>query len=282
MTIASAQDKAKASSYIERCTVCGHIGELHRHGKSIRETYRCANCDASLRYREQAGLILKHFSRQNSGCIAELAGERRFRRLRIYEPGLIGPFRKILRELPGYRASYFWDSVEPGAFRDGVQCQDLMRLTFNDNTFDLVLSSDIFEHVRKPFMGFKEIDRVLKPGGFHIFSIPMEHPMPDKTMYRVDTSGHEDVPLLPERYHGAPIGGRSLVYTDFGADMAEMLEPEGIELTFERPSSATAPAEVAERMFSFYWQKRMPAARRLLQWLDAPLVALANYMHRQR
>ena len=47
-----------------------------------------------------------------------------------------------------------------------MQCQDLMNLTYENNTFDLVLSSDIFEHVRKPYIGFKEINRIPKLGGY--------------------------------------------------------------------------------------------------------------------
>ena len=105
MSITMAQDDA--DSYIERCTVCGHTGALHRHGRSIRETYRCANCDASLRYREQARLILRHFSKENSKYLAELADEREFKKLQIYEPGLIGPFREIFQGLPGYQDFLF-------------------------------------------------------------------------------------------------------------------------------------------------------------------------------
>ena len=253
--------RQEAGSYIERCSVCGHTGALHHHGNSIRETYRCGNCDASLRYREQARLILEHFSTDHSGYLAELAKKPAFRRLRIYEPGLIGPFRKTLLELPGYRHSFLWEGVEPGKYRQGVQCQDLTKLTFEDNSFDLVLSSDIFEHVRKPFAGFREVDRVLKPGGFHIFSIPVERPMPARTVYRVDTSGPDDVPLLPERYHGAPGRSRSLVYTDFGDDMAATLAADGIELKIESPSSAEAPSSVCFRMLSFYWRKVAPPPR---------------------
>ena len=63
---------------------------------SIRETYRCGGCGASLRYREQARLILNHFSREGSERLADLATESEFQNLKIYEPGLIGPFRKVL------------------------------------------------------------------------------------------------------------------------------------------------------------------------------------------
>ena len=242
--------------YTDCCTVCGHTGYLRREEKSIRETYRCGGCEASLRYREQARLILRHFSRENSEHLAELAHESEFQNLRIYEPGLIGPFRKLFHKLPGYCNSYFWEDVPPGEFREDVQCQDLMALTYEDNSFGLVLSSDIFEHVRKPFAGFQEVNRVLKPGGFHIFSIPSDHPMPSETVYRVDTSGPEDVFVLPRHYHSAPKGGKSLVYTDFGEDMTRIMVADGIDLKMESPSPGTAPATITEQMLSFYWRKR--------------------------
>ena len=241
--------------YTDSCTVCGHAGYLRREERSIRETYRCGGCGASLRYREQARLILDNFSREDSGHLADLVNEAEFQGLRIYEPGLIGPFRKMCNKLPGYCNSYFWEDVLPGEFREDVQCQDLMNLTYEDNSFDLVLSSDIFEHVRKPFAGFQEVNRVLKPGGFHIFSIPPMHPMRPKTVFRVDTSGPEDVFVLPRHYHSAPMGGKSLVYTDFGEDMTRIMAADGIDLKMESPSPGTAPATIMEQMLSYYWKK---------------------------
>ena len=241
--------------YVDTCTVCGHTGYLRREERSIRETYRCGNCGASLRYREQARLILDNFSRENSRHLADLVNEAEFQNLRIYEPGLIGPFRKFFQKLPGYSSSYFWEEVKPGEYKDGVQCQDLMNLTYEDNSFDLMLSSDIFEHVRKPFAGFGEVNRVLKPGGFHIFSIPSDYPIPSETVFRVDTSGPEDVFVLPRHHHSEPMGGKSLVYTDFGEDMTRIMAADGIALKMESPSLGTAPAFVIDRMLTFYWKK---------------------------
>ena len=245
------------SDYRGCCAVCGSEG-LFMHDpavKSIRENFTCRACKASLRYREQARLIVKHFSRRGATCLAELADQLEFRASRIYEPGLIGPFRNHLRKLKGYRNSFFGTDVSPGETRDGVECQDLMKLTFEDDAFDLVISSDIFEHVRKPFVGFREVNRVLKPGGFHIFSIPVEHPMPRRTVFRVDTSEPEDVHVLPALYHGLPGGNRILVYTDFGADMVARLADDGIDLKVESAPREESPSFVAARMLSFYWRK---------------------------
>ena len=45
-------------------------------------------------------------------------------------------------------------------------------LAFPDHTFDIVLSLWVFEHVEHPNRVFKEISRVLKPGGFFAFVTP--------------------------------------------------------------------------------------------------------------
>ena len=247
--------KSGVDYYTDRCTVCGYTGALHHDGAPIRESYRCKRCKASLRYREQARFVLKHFSKEGSMHLSELCEEREFRGLRIYEPGLIGPFRKHLRSLPGYKSSGFWSNVKPGDWNGDVQCQDLMRLTYEDESFDLVLTSDIFEHVRRPFEGFREVDRVLKHGGLHIFSVPVKHPIPSETVSRVDTGGTVDIPILPEHYHGAPMGGRALVYTDFGEDMTEIMSKDGIVLEIESSDTGTHATGVRGQVLTFLWKK---------------------------
>lgn len=37
-----------------------------------------------------------------------------------------------------------------------------------DNSFDIVFSSDVFEHIDRPWLAAKEISRILKPGGISI------------------------------------------------------------------------------------------------------------------
>ena len=45
-------------------------------------------------------------------------------------------------------------------------------LPFSDNSFDLIYSTNVLEHVKDPKQVFKESIRVLKPGGFLQFVIP--------------------------------------------------------------------------------------------------------------
>lgn len=212
----------------ELCKVCGRFAEFLRGPRSVREGFVCPHCKASLRYRHQASVIIALFSCESSQSIAGLVAEETFRSRRVYEPGLIGPFRTYLQTLPGYERSYFWEDLEPGVERNGVRCENLQRLTFPDDDFDLVITSDIFEHIRDPDEGFREILRVLKPGGYHVFTVPHTWPLRKESVSRVDISGSEDTPLVPTSYHSSPTDPRgSLVYTDFGLELEDRLDAMG-------------------------------------------------------
>jgi len=49
---------------------------------------------------------------------------------------------------------------------------DGQRLPFRNNTFDLVFSEYVFEHLPDPKSALNEIDRVLKPGGSFVVLVP--------------------------------------------------------------------------------------------------------------
>ena len=181
------------------------------------------------------------YSQTGALSVAELAGEPSFVELRFWELGVLGPLRKHFAALPNYVGSDYWPDVAPGDERDGIRCEDLMALTFPDASFDLIVTSDILEHVRHPFVGFSEIRRVLAPGGRHIFSIPVQQPWRTKTVERVDTSGPEDVHILEPRYHLGPGNSQHIVYNDFGQDLLDGLAAIGL------PTQAIGFASTAAR-----------------------------------
>ncbi len=240
-------------SYDGTCNVCGQPQTFVRKNASLREGYRCASCKASLRYRGQADALVRTYARHGSTTIAELVKEPEFSALAFWEPGVLGPFRAHFSTMPRYVVSDFWPDVAPGDERDGVRCEDLMALTFEDGVFDLVVTSDIFEHVRKPYVGFAEVHRILRPGGRHIFSIPVQQPMRSVTLERVDTSGDEDVYVLEPRYHLGPGNSQHIVYNDFGLDLVDNLVEVGFDtevIQFESVSSE------ASRLVTFCSTKR--------------------------
>jgi hypothetical protein len=79
---------------------------------------------------------------------------------------------------------------------------------------------------------------VLTPGGYHVFTIPVRHPMRDSTIPRVDVSSADDVFLVEPTYHNS-----HLVYNDFGHDMLGELDAIGFTtevLRFESPDEEAA------------------------------------------
>jgi|WetSurMetagenome_2_1015567.scaffolds.fasta_scaffold67800_4 SAM-dependent methyltransferase len=56
--------------------------------------------------------------------------------------------------------------------------QDISRLPFEDESLDLVIISEVMEHVPKPELVLKAIARALRPGGQLILTIPLESETP--------------------------------------------------------------------------------------------------------
>ncbi len=231
-------------SYRACCSLCGRAQTFERRAYAIRETYRCAGCRASLREREQAAALLACYATPAVVSIAQLVEQPSFRNLRIYEPGTSGPFRALMRSLPFHQQSDYLPPERRANPDPKLLHQDLQSMDFPDQAFNLVLSSDILEHVRHPRRALAEIARVLKPGGRHIFTVPLQHPMAAASVARVDVSTAEDRHLLAPHYHGDGKGGRSLVYTDFGADIADFAAAAGFTTQFHRPATTSQTANM--------------------------------------
>lgn len=211
-------------SYSGECCVCGTDQVFTRCSHRTRETYKCIKCSASLRERGQAEAILYCYGKNgNIKSLNELIHTESFKKLTIYEPGTIGPFRQLLRTLPYYFESDFYSEENKHKSSAKLPHQNLESLTYSDNKFDLVITSDIMEHVRKPKNAFLEIFRVLKSGGNYIFTVPLQN----KTIQRVNVESDIDIPILEECYHGNGKNGRSLVYNDFGLDIKDLLDNIG-------------------------------------------------------
>ncbi len=238
--------------YQDKCCICGKSQTFYRTKLAIRETYNCSECKASLREREQCRAIVKHCAQLNAETLSELILVNSFKFKFIYEPGTSGPFRLFFKQLPNYFQSDYYSPEEIKKAPPNIPHQNLEALSYPSHFFDLVVSSDILEHVRKPKQAFKEIFRVLKPGGFNIFTVPLQDPANKTTIARVDTSTETDIHLLPAHYHGNGKGGKSLVYNDFGLDILDMLESTGFITQFQKPTTTSTKAN---RIFTLIAQK---------------------------
>ncbi len=130
---------------------------------------------------------------------------------------------KLARDCAGYVPSQFFPEHSPGALVNGVRNENFEKLTFPDASIDLHVSQDVFEHVLDPDAAFREIGRTLRPGGMHIFTVPIVRKTePSRPRARLENGKLRH--LLPEEYHGNPVGdGRSLVTTDWGYDICQQI-----------------------------------------------------------
>ena len=102
---------------------------------------------------------------------------------------------------------------------NGIRHEDIESLSFPDESLDVIISNDVFEHVPNPMVAFSECARVLKNGGVMIATIPFYSTF-EKSRERAILEKGEIKLSMPAEYHGNPILAEgSLVFTDFGWDL---------------------------------------------------------------
>ncbi len=92
---------------------------------------------------------------------------------------------------------------------------------------DLIVSSDVFEHVPNPFTAFKGCCQVLKSGGTMLTTIPFYNGS-DKSIVRVEVNDSKLYNIFPAVYHGNPVSkDGALVFKDFGWDIFDQFYNAG-------------------------------------------------------
>ena len=129
-----------------------------------------------------------------------------------------------------YTASeYVSPSAEPGSMHKSpfgmVRHEDLRALSFPNNSFDLVLSAEVFEHIPEPYVALNEVFRVLKPGGSYVWTVPMNTDLQSKDtqLSMLNAAGQRfdaaDPAIKSPQFHGDPMApeGGIVVFQIFGA-----------------------------------------------------------------
>jgi SAM-dependent methyltransferase len=106
----------------------------------------------------------------------------------------------------------------------GIRSENLESLSFDDASIDLFVSQDVMEHVFDPEKAFKEIARVLKAGGAHIFTVPLVNKwLPTERWASLLDDGKIVYHSIPE-YHGNPVDPEgALVTMHWGYDIVNFI-----------------------------------------------------------
>ena len=220
---------------IRRCGCCDQVAIFPQFGsESVLQL--CSKCGASFRY-EMLGRHIRGRGSLSDSVVLEL------------DPG--SALVRLLSQAKTHIRTYFRPDDAPGSTRaDGVVMQDITRLTYDDNSLDMIVSSDVLEHVPDIRRAFQESARTLKPGGVHIFTIPRETETRQLAELR-DGQVHHLVD--PPEYHSDPLDRRGiLAFWHFGPDLQAQFGDTGLE--FERFEMHDGPDRMA-----YVWEGRKPA-----------------------
>jgi SAM-dependent methyltransferase len=131
---------------------------------------------------------------------------------------------RLARECRHYIPSQLFMDMQYGAEKNGVRCENLECMTFADESIDLHVTQDVMEHVFNPAQVFREIGRTLKPGGAHVFTVPIVNKHnPSQVRAKLDENG-QVTHLQPAKYHGNPLSQDGVLVTvDWGFDVCRRI-----------------------------------------------------------
>jgi SAM-dependent methyltransferase len=252
-----------------RCNICGSrtIFFILNEAPKYRESLVCKECSTTSRYRSIARGILiaaKELKTIEAESIKDLVKSYSnlpdSSKLKIYDTQVPFYYRTSY-PIPDILSECTWIDVQTSKFRPqqrlGLQLgpnttnQNLEQLTFSDDSFDIVITSDVMEHVRLDYKAHQEIRRVLKPNGIYLFTVPnFRHK--SEALIRIKITDPSDPSkdqfLMEKEYHGDPNGhDMSLCYRTYGTDLDGFLRRLGFTVEYcktEFPETAILNTEL--------------------------------------
>lgn len=193
------------------CVCCNDATEFVLNGNTYRDHYVCSKCGSIPRQRALMNVILMNFPEWEFFSIHESS------------PSGDGASCRLRNGCQHYLATQYYDDVPLGKSFGWFQNEDLEQQTFPDESFDLVVTQDVMEHLFYPERAFAEIARTLKPGGAHVFTVPLINQQAQTEKWAV-LENKEVHFLHTAEYHGNPISEKgSPVTYHWGYDIMDFI-----------------------------------------------------------
>lgn len=235
-----------------QCVICGRSGRFYYNNIALwRESLNCQHCRSTSRYRSIARGLLRAISDLTGVIAPSLANLPTLnqRRLSVYDTQPPYYYGSSAYPIPDFLKKTHWIKVTCSQYKpkremgetiaEGITNQNLECLTYADESLDIVITSDVMEHVRLDGRAHREIYRVLKPGGIYLFTVPHDRSW-EKTLTRVQINDPDDpakdIHLLEPEYHGDTNSegkGGVLAYRTYGKDLEAFLAAVGFVVEYE-------------------------------------------------
>jgi SAM-dependent methyltransferase len=195
------------------CFSCGRNTQFVARDDWWRDHYRCDHCGSIPRERALMYCVEKFFPNWRDLIIHESS------------PADRGASKRLRHEAKNYIPSQYFPDIPLGTMHKSFRCENLEKLTFLNNSIDLHISQDVFEHIFDPAQAFREIARTLKPGGAHIFTVPLVNKnSPTDWRARMRSDGTIEHLIFPPEYHDNPVSENgSLVTVHWGFDIVKFI-----------------------------------------------------------
>jgi SAM-dependent methyltransferase len=196
-----------------RCQCCERLTIFLAHKNDSSECRACLFCSANERYALLAAEIRSRYGESLS-------------KMDVLELDPRSPLKPLLSRARTYTRSFYeeGDRLEQ---KDGAEYEDITKLRFGNSSLDLIISSEVLEHVPCLDKALSETARVLRPGGAHLFTVPPRA----VTRKRAEIVDGKVVHLDTPEYHLDPLSPEGiLAFWDIGPDFAQALPTEGLNI----------------------------------------------------
>jgi len=138
-------------------------------------------------------------------------------------------YRVLLGRYPHLIGSEYREGLVSGQVgQDGIRNESLTNLSFASESFDVVLSTDVFEHVYAIDVALRECLRVLRPGGSLLFTVPFSAERKENVLRARQHKDGTIEHILPASYHGDPVRAEgSLTFHQFGWQLLDQIKDAG-------------------------------------------------------
>ena len=112
---------------------------------------------------------------------------------------------KLKDNCKSFTATQYYRGQPNGKIINGFRNEDLENQTFKDESFDIVITQDVMEHIYEPEKAFMEIARTLKKGGACIFNVPIINKHKETEIWATKGKGGKPEFLKNPEYHKNPV-----------------------------------------------------------------------------
>jgi SAM-dependent methyltransferase len=190
--IVASMSRGEFAMPVRHCVSCGHLTRFLVSGTESR-SIRCLRCKSTA------------ISLTTVAQIQQLPLDTATSA--VYELSYHGAVHRYLKQrFARFECSEYFGQPAGGVLVNGVRNEDVQRLSFFDGCFDLVSCTEVFEHVPDYLAGFSEVCRVLRPGGWFVFTVPLFDAEATQAICRLNMEGTLQW-LGAEEFHDSQVTG---------------------------------------------------------------------------